>query len=62
MTRRKAIQLAVKAMKKERNKFAVGHNAYLDGYRAIFAERNHRQYNELTEAIEIIQEEEEGGK
>ena len=59
MTRRKALQLAIKAMKKERNKFAVGHNAYLDGYRAIFAERNHKQYSELTEAIEIIELERE---
>jgi hypothetical protein len=57
MTRKKALKLAIKAMQKERNKFAVGHAAYLDGYRAIFAERNHKQYTELSEAIDHLQEE-----
>jgi hypothetical protein len=55
MTKKKAIQLAIKAMQKERQRFVVGHNAYLDGYRAHFAERNHKQYTELSDAITMVQ-------
>ena len=62
MTKKKALQLAVNAMQKERRKFAVGYNAYLEGYRAPFAERNYKQYNELSEAILIIKEDQLGGK
>ena len=57
MTKNKANRLAIKALEKERMKFVVGHNAFLDGYRAQFAERCHKNYDECSQAIEILNKE-----
>ena len=55
MTRAKAVRLAVEALKRWRCDYAVGHNALVEGREFTFAEREHKKYEELTEAIEKLE-------
>ncbi len=57
MTKNRAHKLAIKALEKERRKFVVGHKAYLNGYRAQFAVSCHKNYDECSQAIEIMNNE-----
>ena len=55
MTRNKAIKLAIDALERRRQVYAVGHNACVDGKACfIFCEHDHKKYNELSEAIEEL--------
>jgi len=54
VTRKKAVRLAVDALERRRRKYSVGYHAYEDGYDSVWAEREHKKYVELCDAIGVI--------
>jgi hypothetical protein len=47
--------LAIDALKRWRCDYAVGHNAYMEGRRLLFGDRDHKKYEEITRAIEELE-------
>ena len=54
MTRKKAIRLAINAIRHRRQRFSVGYNAYQYGDDSVWAERDFKKYVELSEAIKEL--------
>jgi hypothetical protein len=52
-----ALRLAISALKDYRRRhFAIGHNAYIHGYEAIFSERDHQSYEKYSKAIQVLED------
>jgi hypothetical protein len=47
--------LLIDALKRWRCDYAVGHNAYMEGRRLLFGDRDHKKYEEITRAIEELE-------
>ena len=58
MKRKTAYKIAIKAMTALRvRRYAVGHNAYLQGVRDHWAKIGHEEYEKIQKAIKILENE-----
>jgi len=55
MTRKKAIKLAVEAIELHRRRFTVGYYSFKNGFDNPGAERDFKKYLELSEAIIMLE-------
>ena len=55
MTRKRAIQLAVEAIELHRRRFTVGYYSFKNGFDNPGAERDFKKYLELSEAIIMLE-------
>ena len=55
MTRKRAIQLAVEAIELHRRRFTVGYYSFKNGFDNPGAERDFKKYIELSEAIIMLE-------
>ena len=56
MKRNTALKIAIEAIQEKRTRrFAIGHNSFLQGLTNQFAKNDHKHYERLTKAIEILE-------
>ena len=52
MTHAQAVKIAVKAMRKKKQRHAIGHHAFVMGH--LKNDGDHKEYIRLDEAIEVL--------
>lgn len=56
MKKSRAIKLAIEALEYRRRLWAAGYNTYKRGYRDIWVVRDYKKYQDMTAAIEVLEE------